>query len=140
MVNLDCADPPAMAAFYHEVLGWEIAHSERDYAMISDGAATIGFGRVEGYEPPRWPGHDSPGQDPSGSGSPGQDSSGSDAPGVGSPKRYHLDLAVNDLGKAVARCLELGGSKPEFQPGGDRWQVLLDPGGHPFCLCPRPAG
>jgi predicted enzyme related to lactoylglutathione lyase len=114
MVNLDCADPPALAAFYHEVLGWDIAHSERDYAMISDGAATIGFGRVEGYEPPRWPDH-------------------------GAPKRYHLDLSVGDLDKAIARCLELGGSKPEFQPGGDRWQVLLDPAGHPFCLCPRPA-
>ena len=34
----------------------------------------------------------------------------------------------------VRRCLELGAGKPGFQPGGDRWTVLTDPSGHPFCL------
>ncbi|USY17364.1 hypothetical protein NE857_18635 [Nocardiopsis exhalans] len=30
--------------------------------------------------------------------------------------------------------LGLGAHKPEEQPGGDRWRVLVDPAGHPFCL------
>jgi hypothetical protein len=30
--------------------------------------------------------------------------------------------------------LELGAAKPDFQPGEDRWRVLLDPAGHPFCI------
>jgi hypothetical protein len=47
-----------------------------------------------------------------------------------------MDLDVDDVAEAVERCLELGASKPDFQPGdGDRWTVLLDPAGHPFCVC-----
>ena len=52
-----------------------------------------------------------------------------------SPKRYHVDLEVADVTRAVDRCLELGATKPDFQPGGKSWTVLTDPGGHPFCLC-----
>lgn len=114
MVNLDCGDPRALAAFYSQVLGWEVAHSEDEYAMIGDGATSIGFGRVEGYTPPTWP-------------------------DTGSGKRYHLDLYVDDVVQAVATCEGLGATRPEFQPGGERWTVLTDPSGQPFCLCPRPA-
>jgi len=110
MVNLECADPAALAAFYHGVLGWEITYSDDAYGMISDGATSIGFGRVEGYEAPGWP-------------------------DKGAPKRYHLDFYVEDLADAERRCRELGADVPEFQPGGDRYRVLTDPGGHPFCLC-----
>jgi Glyoxalase-like domain len=63
---------------------------------------------------------------------------GYEAPGwpdAGTPKRYHLDLWVEDVAQAVQRCLELGATKPDFQPGGDLWTVLTDPAGHPFCLC-----
>jgi predicted enzyme related to lactoylglutathione lyase len=115
MVNLDCDNPPALAKFYHEILGWEVTHSQDEYAMVSDGKTSIGFGRVEGYEPPRWP-------DPA------------------TPKRYHLDMYVDDLDKAEERCLDLGAAKPDFQPGGDRWRVLTDPSGQPFCLCAKPQG
>ncbi len=31
-------------------------------------------------------------------------------------------------------CMEWGATKPEYQPGADRWRVLTDPAGHPFCL------
>jgi predicted enzyme related to lactoylglutathione lyase len=113
MVNLDCDDPRALAEFYHRVLGWEITHSEDAYAMISDGTTSIGFGRVDDHRPPRWPDDES-------------------------PKRYHLDLYVDDLDKAEVRCRELGATVPGFQPGGERWRVLSDPAGHPFCICPKP--
>jgi predicted enzyme related to lactoylglutathione lyase len=112
MVNLDCADPRALAAFYHGVLGWEVTYGEDAYAMLTDGTTSIGFGRVEGFTPPRWPDADA-------------------------AKRFHLDLSVEDLDAAEARCRELGAVRPEFQPGGDRWRVLLDVAGHPFCICPR---
>jgi catechol 2,3-dioxygenase-like lactoylglutathione lyase family enzyme len=112
MVNLDCRDPGALAAFYAEILGWEVTYSEGDYAMITGAGTSIGFGRVEGYEPPAWP-------------------------DTASPKRYHLDLQVEDLASAEQACLELGARAPHFQPGAQRWHVLLDPAGHPFCLCPR---
>ena len=110
MVNIDCAEPVALAGFYHQILGWEITHSEDAYAMITDGPQSIGFGRVDGYNPPRWP-------DPA------------------TPKQFHLDFIVEDLEKAEEACLEAGAVKPDHQPGGDRWRVLADPAGHPFCLC-----
>jgi predicted enzyme related to lactoylglutathione lyase len=113
MVNLDCADPVALADFYHRVLGWGIAHSQDEYAMISDGQTAIGFGRIDGYRAPSWP----------------------DSDGV---KQFHLDLYVDDLDKAELRCVEAGAVKPDFQPGAERWRVLQDPAGHPFCLCRKP--
>ncbi|GAB3935281.1 VOC family protein [Micromonospora vulcania] len=113
MVNLDSSDPAGHAAFYHRLLGWEITHSQPEYAMISGGGTSIGFGLVEGYQPPSWP-------DPSGT------------------KRYHLDLYVDDLATATQEFVAAGASKPDFQPGGDKWVVLIDPIGQPFCLSPRP--
>lgn len=112
MINLDAADPAALATFYSQVLGWEVLHSADEYAMIGDGSTSIGFGRVPGYSAPGWP----------------QETA---------PKRYHLDFYVDDLDKAEEQALALGATKPGEQPTPDRWRVLLDPGGHPFDICLR---
>jgi predicted enzyme related to lactoylglutathione lyase len=112
MFNLDAADPAAQATFYSQVLGWDILHSDTDYAMIGDGSTSIGFGRVPGYSAPGWP----------------QESAA---------KRYHLDFYVDDLDKAEEQALALGATKPAEQPQPDRWRVLLDPAGHPFDICVR---
>jgi hypothetical protein len=49
----------------------------------------------------------------------------------------HLDFAVaDDLDAAEARAIELGATKVGEQPNPDRWRVLIDPAGHPFCLGP----
>ena len=109
MVTLDCADPGASAAFWTEVLGWDQACADDNYAMLTGPAHALGFGRVEGYQPPAWP-------NPNGS------------------KQFHLDLAVDDLEAAEQACLALGATLPDDQPGEGRWRVLLDPAGHPFCL------
>jgi len=109
VLDLACADPPVLAEFYHQVLGWDITLREDQYVEISDGRTRILFTRVDGYQGPGWP-----------------DSA--------TPKRYHLCLQADDMAKSVERCLELGAGKPAFQPGGDRWTVLTDPSGHPFCL------
>src|SRR3954453_15924786 len=98
MINLDAADPPALAPFYSRVLGWEVLHSESDYAMIGDGTTSIGWGRVPGYSGPGWP----------------QEAA---------PKRYHLDLYVDDLDKAEEQALALGATKADEQPTPERWRV-----------------
>ncbi len=41
---------------------------------------------------------------------------------------------MDDLEAAEARLIALGATKPEPQPQPDRWRVLLDPAGHPFCI------
>jgi glyoxalase superfamily protein len=55
MLNLDAEDPAALATFYSQVLGWEVLHSEAEYAMIGDGSTSIGFGKLPGYSGPGWP-------------------------------------------------------------------------------------
>jgi predicted enzyme related to lactoylglutathione lyase len=110
MINLDSEDPAGLASFYSAVLGWNVLHSETDYAMIGDGSINIGFGKLPGYTAPGWPAESA-------------------------PKRYHLDFYVDDLDEAEQQALALGASKPGEQPNPSRWRVLLDPGGHPFDIC-----
>ncbi len=109
MVTLDCADPGPVSAFWAGFLGLEQTYGDENYAMLKgpDGPA-IGFGKVEGYQPPAWP-----------------NEHGS--------KQFHFDLAVSDLAAAERRCVELGATLVDVQPG-ETWRVLLDPAGHPFCL------
>jgi predicted enzyme related to lactoylglutathione lyase len=108
MVTLDTADADASAAFWSGMLGWDVAHSERDYAMLTGPSNALGFGRVEGYVAPGWP-----------------NENGS--------KQFHFDLAVDDLDAAQEAAVELGATVADPQPG-ETWRVLLDPSGHPFCL------
>ena len=110
LITLDAEDPAALATFYSQVLGWEVLHSEAEYAMIGDGSINIGFGKVPGYAAPGWPAESA-------------------------PKRYHLDFYVDDLEQAEQQVLALGATKPTEQPNPSRWRVLLDPGGHPFDIC-----
>ena len=108
MVSIDCDDAKAMADFYSAALGWDVAFQQDGYAMLQHGDQRLGFGETPDYQRPVWPdsGH----------------------------KEFHLDLAAEDVDAMVARCVQLGATKPDQQPGGDRWTVLLDPAGHPFCL------
>jgi predicted enzyme related to lactoylglutathione lyase len=109
MVTLDSSDARRDVRFWSSVLGWDIAHEQDEYGMLTgpDGVA-IGFGTVGDHQAPGWP----------------------NARGT---KQFHFDLAVDDLDEAATRCVELGASLPDEQPG-DTWRVLLDPSGHPFCL------
>src|SRR6187200_173033 len=95
MINVDAADPAGLATFYSRVLGWDVLHSEAEYAMIGDGSTSIGFGRLPGYSAPGWP----------------QETA---------PKRFHLDFYVDDLDKAEEEVLALGATKPDEQPTPDR--------------------
>jgi predicted enzyme related to lactoylglutathione lyase len=109
MVTLDSSDAERDAKFWSAVLGWELAYAGDGYAMLAGPDHALGFGTVPDYVAPTWP-----------------NEHGS--------KHFHFDLAVEDLAAAEQRVVELGGTLPEAQPGGDRWRVLLDPSGHPFCL------
>lgn len=111
---IDCPDPPALAGFYGEILGWEVqgATGERDQwvdLQPADGSNCISFQRVEDYRAPDWPGQDR-------------------------PQQMHLDVQVLDLDAGERAVLELGATKTEDQPG-ESFRVFLDPAGHPFCLC-----
>ncbi|MCB8906282.1 MULTISPECIES: VOC family protein [unclassified Streptomyces] len=114
-VNLDCADPLALADFYRRATGLPLhERSDGEFAGVGggEGELILGFQRVDGYRPPTWPGPDV-------------------------PQQLHLDFDVDDLDDAVARLVEWGATVPTAQPSPDRWRVVLDPAGHPFCISPR---
>src|SRR5262249_9098968 len=47
----------------------------------------------------------------------------------------HLDLSAGDeLDMPETQVVELGATRAEMQPHPDRWRVLIDPAGHPFCI------
>ncbi|MBG0815553.1 VOC family protein [Planomonospora sp. ID82291] len=108
-VTLDCAEPKRLADFYATVFGYEVQYAEDEYAGIGDGTMTIYFQKNAERRPAAWPGPD---------------------------KQFHLDVRVPDVDRAVAEYVELGATKPDFQPGGENWTVLADPEGHLFCVCP----
>lgn len=108
-VSLDCADPVELGAFWARLLGGEVAYSSDEFVAVRTDRVWLAATRVEQYSPPVWP-----------AGSP--------------PKQMHLDLAVDDLEQAELQALGLGAVRAEVQPAPDRFVVLLDPAGHPFCL------
>ncbi|MFN8195915.1 MAG: VOC family protein [Nocardioidaceae bacterium] len=108
----DCPDPGTLAAFYGALLGWQVSvDDDGGWADIrpEDQSSCICFQRVEGYQPPVWPGQER-------------------------PQQLHLDVMVLDFESSEPEVLELGATKADHQPG-TTFRVFLDPAGHPFCLC-----
>jgi nucleotide-binding universal stress UspA family protein len=111
-VSLDCADPGELGRFYLALLGGELLWSSAGSTGIRvTGGTVLVPQRVDGSTPPPWP---------------------------GSPL-VHLDLTSSagqgraELEEAVARAVEAGATVAGFQPD-ERFRVLLDPAGHPFCI------
>ncbi|MFC9437714.1 VOC family protein [Nocardia sp. NPDC057030] len=107
------SDGRALAEFYAAALGSHIAQEFPDDTgtsvafLVPAGNVVYVFYTAKQFTPPNWPADELP---------------------------FHLDLTFPDIRAGEARLLELGASKPQFQPGGDRWTVLLDPSGQPFCI------
>ena len=108
-VALDTADPRALAEFYRGLLELETVFETPDFVALKGAGVLLTAQRVEDHVPPDWP-------------------------GSSVPKQAHLELAVEDLGAAERLALSLGAVRPAAQPAPDRWIVLLDPAGHPFCI------
>lgn len=112
-VNLDCANPPELAEFYSKLTGAKVIYSSDEYAGVQiEGGVSIYFQKVADHRPPTWPDSER-------------------------PQQSHLDFYVENLQDAEAAALEFGASKPDFQPSAEKYRVMLDPAGHPLCLCLR---
>lgn len=105
-------DPPALAAFYRDLLGWELREEDPEWAVLKPpgGGSGLAFQLETQHVPPVWP-----------------------AGGDDQQMQLHLDIGAPDLEAAVARALELGAREAEHQPQDDV-RVMIDPVGHPFCL------
>lgn len=115
--TVDCKDPYELAKFYALLLKWEIAFHDDEWACVGAPGVQQGaypgitFQKNPAYQPPVWP----------------------QEPGA-QQQMAHLDFAVNDLEKAVQYAIDCGATIAEEQFS-DTWKVMLDPAGHPFCLC-----
>lgn len=113
LVQVDCADPVALAGFWCQVLGVEIVEVLGDpphYVNLGPpaGAASgpaLAFQRVP--EP------------------------------KSSKNRLHLDIAVDDVELATTQVKAIGGSRTptdDVSEHGYHWRVMADPDGNEFCL------
>ena len=108
-VSLDCSDTYALAQFYATLIGVEIAVDSERFSAVRFGNIWLSMQRVDDHRPSTWPDGNIPAQ-------------------------VHLDFSVEDLDAAEAAALAAGARKAQTQPSPDRWRVMLDPAGHPFCL------
>ena len=110
---IEASDAQALASFYSTLLDWPIVHQDLDVAVVAppQGSVYMVFQRSEDYVAPTWP-----------------------AAQGDQRTMMHLDFEVEDLEEAVADAVTHGATLADFQPQ-DNVRVLLDPEGHPFCLC-----
>jgi len=127
-VVLGAAEPRALAAFYHRLLGWAVAAEyparsgfppEDGWVMLRPPAGETGLRGLAiqwepDYVPPTWPSVQGE-----------------------QHMMLHLDIAVADLDASVAWALQAGATLAVHQPQ-EHVRILLDPAGHPFCLFPGP--
>jgi hypothetical protein len=111
--SIEAPDSAALALFYSDLVGWPVVHQEPGTSILAapQGALYVVFHQVDDYVRPVWPPAD-----------------GQQRP------MMHLDFQVGDLDSAVAEAIELGATPASRQPQ-PNVRVLLDPAGHPFCLC-----
>ncbi|WP_378740568.1 VOC family protein [Nocardia brasiliensis] len=112
-ISLDSKDPHHLSQFYRALLDFEVRYESEELVVLQGSGVMLTVERVVDHRPPDWPGNEV-------------------------PKQMHLDLFVDDLDIAERAAIECGASKAGFQPSPDRWRVLLDPSGHPFCLTHAP--
>lgn len=115
--TVDCKELHKLAKFYAALLKWEIVFFDEEYACVAPPGTQqgtypgISFQKNPQYEAPVWPSEPQMQQ-----------------------QMAHLDIAVNDLEKAVEHAVHCGATVADTQFSDD-WRVMFDPDGHPFCLC-----
>ena len=110
---MEAPDPGALARFYSGLLGWPIGHEDADTAIVAvpDSPTYFVFQRADDFVAPVWP------------------------PVDGRQRTMmHFDFQVGDLDASVEDAVALGARLADHQPQ-EHVRVMLDPAGHPFCLC-----
>ena len=108
-VSLDAVDPVPEGEFWRDLLGLQVILQNEDFVALRGAAVLITVQRVADHLAPQWP-------------------TGEVA------KQLHLEVKVADLDDGQKAAVALGATLASVQPSPDRWRVLIDPAGHPFCL------
>jgi len=110
---LGTPDPPALADFYRDLLGWIEVSREPEWVRLRHPDSErpgLSFQLEADHVPPVWP----------------------QGPGT-QQMQAHLDIQVDDLDREVERAQNLGATIDAHQPQ-QGVRVMRDPDGHPFCL------
>lgn len=115
--TIDCREPGELAGFYADLLAWDMMSIDEGWACVYPRGSHQGaypcllFQRNPEYEAPVWP------REPQ-----------------AQQQMAHMDFAVSDIEMAAKHAIHCG-AKPAQQQFSDSWRVMIDPAGHPFCLC-----
>lgn len=114
-ISIDCNDTTKLRDFYAELLGWEKKTMYDCPAVVGKNGLVLLFVKCDiEYVPPVWP-----------------EKTGKQQ------KQIHFNFQVDDLSFAVEEAIRLGATKAASQYGGEYFVTMLDPEGHPFCLCAK---
>jgi len=110
--TLDSGNAEEHANFYQKLLGWTGRFTNTDdgikfvgvYDEAKEGVFLL-FQEDGGYEIPEWP-HES---------------------------WQHLDFFTDNVERDVNHAIACGAKLAETQYS-DKWRVMIDPAGHPFCI------
>jgi catechol 2,3-dioxygenase-like lactoylglutathione lyase family enzyme len=114
-IVVDCPDPPALARFYQEILGWgNLDDGSRDWVVLtSPEGVRLVFQESPDHRPSTWPDQER-------------------------PQQFHLDLDAGDLEGLDRKQEQVVALGARFlRAEGDEkagFRVFADPAGHPFCL------
>lgn len=111
-VMVDCDDERKLQKFYAELLGWEMCELFARPAVKSSTGLVFLFIEEPDYLRPIWP----------------------EINGM-QQKQMHFDFQVDDVLEMVKKAEELGAMKASVQFGNEDFITMIDPAGHPFCLC-----
>ena len=110
VVALDCPDARALADFYASIIGGDLVPGEdEDWVELHTPDGKLAFQEIVDHRPPTWPNGDV-------------------------PQQAHIDIDVANLDGAEAAVIRLGALRADVQPRPDRFRVMIDLAGHPFCL------
>lgn len=107
-LNFDCDDTHGLATFYQKLIGGEVRVYDEWRSVVRDEGITLNFQPVENYQPPTWPTQER-----------GQ--------------QIHIDFHTDQRPAMVELAKSLGAT--DTGEYGERFTVMRDPAGHPFCIC-----
>lgn len=108
---IDCHDPETLAAFWCQVLGYQVVFRNEREVDIAAGRSSfpgLAFLRVPGRKDAK--------------------------------NRLHIDLNPGDQQAEVQRLLALGATRTDISQGDAEWVVMADPEGNEFCILAHQTG
>ena len=116
-VVLDSDNPDELADFYEKLLGWKKRKYTINSVLFYEPDDGMQFQMIlqyeENYVRPVWPAEPKEQQ-----------------------QMAHLDFFVENLEDGVTHALSCGAVLSPIQFN-DSYRVMIDPAGHPFCICPK---